>query len=202
MDSSNRNTAIIYGTAGAVAGGVYGYTHPSVKTLDKIENLTQPLSKVYKNYYDSFDKNAVQKAVVNGDIDLATSTKINKAIDAVKDIVDAEMKVEEVFNTPKNQRSETLENVIKDANAKHKAMRKQMRYLKNPELFKKLEDTKILDKKLFLDTLNQATQDLFIKLKLLSKRAVVGAAVGAVSFILAGLGLKSLFNNKVEKTSK
>ena len=202
MDTSNRNTAFIYGTAGAFAGGIYGYKHPSMKTIDKINSLVQPLSKTYQNYYDSFDKSAVHKAVVNGDIDLATSTKVNEIIKTLKNIVDAEVKVEELLNTPKNQRSETLESAIKEANSLHKVMRKQIRYLKNPELRKKLEDTNILNKELFINTLNQATEDLIIKIKHLSKRAAVGAVVGAVSFILVGFGLKSLFNNRTEKTLK
>lgn len=202
MDVSNRNTAIIYGTAGAIAGGVYGYNHPSVKTIDKIESLTQPLSKIYKNYYDSFDLNAVQNAVVNGDIDLATSTKVKKAISAMKNVVDAEVNLEEILNTPKNHRSQTLKSAAKEANSAHKSMRKHIKGLKNSDLWKKLEETKILNKELFLETLSQATDDFILKFKLLSKRAFIGAVAGAVSLALVGLGLKSLFNNKAEKTLK
>lgn len=202
MNVSDKRTAIIYGSAGAVAGGVYGFTHPSAKTIDKIYSLTQPLSETYKNYHDSFDKNAAHAAVVNGDIDLLTSTKIKQIISALKNVVDAEVKVDEIFNTPQNERSQTLKSAIKEAKQAHKNMRKQISFLKDKELFKKLEDLGIINKTLFLDTLTQATGDLLTRIKLVFPKTIISAGIGAASFILVGLGLKSLFNKNAEKTLK
>lgn len=201
MQASDKKTIAIYSTAGALVGGAYGFTHPSLKTLDKIDAQTQRTSVIYKNYYDSFNKQAVIGAVANGDLDLATATKINRTIDSIKNVENAEIKVEELLDIPKSKRAQSLKNAIKDANAAHKTMRHEIKFLKNKELFKKLLDLKIINPELFLETLNKAKKDMILKYKLLSKNAILGAIGGAAGFALAGMGLKSLFGQNAGKTS-
>lgn len=202
MQTSDKKTALIYGLSGALAGGLYGFKHPSSKTLDKIDRQTQRTSVIYKNYHDSFNKQAVLDAVANGDIDLATATKINRTIDSIKSVENAESVIEKLLDTPKSKRSQTLKSAIDDANSAHKTMRHEIKFLKNTELYKKLLDLKIINPDLFLETLNKAKKDVIVKYKLLSKNAIFGAIVGAAGFALTGLGLKSLFNKNAEKTSK
>lgn len=202
MQTSDKKTIAIYSTAGALAGGIYGFKHPSSKTLDKIDALTQPSSVIYKNYHDSFNKQAVVDAVLNGELDLDTSQKIYKTIDSIKNVENAEIIVEKLLDTPKSKRSQTLKSAIDDANSAHKVMRQEIKFLKNTELFKKLLDLKIINPELFLETLNKAKKDVIVKYKLLSKNAIFGAIGGAAGFALVGLGLKSLFNKNAEKTSK
>lgn len=190
VNKSQRNYAITAGVAGGLGGAVYGLRHPSSKAVDKLAQLTPTTVETMQGYRDSFDISAAKKAVAEGKLDLKTFNTVKNITDVFDEIVQKEQAVVDIQKTPYAQRTKTLKQAIKEANAMRPKMYKSM--FAFGRIQDKLIETGVFDAEKMKQINKLTKQKMFKMYKYLAGSITKGLAIGAAVGALVGLGIHSI----------
>lgn len=199
MENKNNTSYIPIATAtGAVGGAFYGFKHPSEKSCLKMSNLKPTVIETMTEYKDSFNLERAQVAAAEGKLQLDEYSKVEKIVKNFNDVIEKEQKVQEVLETPFEQRTTTLKNATKEANALRPKMYKALLQL-TTDFQNKLVELNIMDKEKFCTTTKAAKAKAVTMWKELSKGAAKGLAVGLAAGAAVGYGLNFITRTKAEK---
>lgn len=196
MENKNNTSYIpITAATGAVGGAFYGFKHPSEKSCLKMSNLKPTVIETMTEYKDSFNLENAKIATAEGKLQLDEYSKVEKIVKNFNDVIEKEQKVQEVLETPFEQRTTTLKNATKEANALRPRMYKALLQL-TTDFQNKLVELNIFDKEKFAST-TKATKAKAVTLwKELSKGAAKGIAVGIAAGVATGYFLNLISKNK------
>ena len=195
---SNDNKSLVIGTtAGAIGGSLYGFYHPSEKTLKKLADINLSVVDTMKEYRDSFNLSAAKNAVAENKLNLKEYSIIDKLVNAIEEFRTKEQAVHDIINTPIKERTKTYSQAVKESNNARFEMHKQM-FTMSKDFQKKLTQIGVFDFEKFEKAFSETLEKMLKSYKELSKGALKGLGIGA----LIGLGSGLIFNFAVNKAKK
>ncbi len=196
MENKNNTSYIpITAATGAVGGAFYGFKHPSEKSCLKMSNLKPTVIETMTEYKDSFNLENAKIATAEGKLQLDEYSKVEKIVKNFNDVIEKEQIVKEVLDTPFEQRTTTLKNATKEANALRPKMYKALLQL-TTDFQNKLIELNIFDKEKFASATKAAKGKAVTLWKELSKGAAKGIAVGIAAGVATGYFLNLISKNK------
>ena len=189
----DKNYIPACGVIGAGAGAVYAYRHPSKKACMKISQTGPSFVQTMGNYKDSFNMVNALTAFNEQKITKEEYTDLTQLYNAICSTYQKEKIVEDIVNTPYNQRTESYKSAVKKANASRPRLWKQMIKF-NKYKQDKYAEMGIFDNEKFAQTLNDAGKKLKLIFKETSKRVAAGIVIGTAIGSAVGYYLNKISN--------
>ena len=189
MSDNSIKPYIVTGAAiGGLSGAGYGFTHPSAKSLSKIESLKPEIYETMQGYRASFNMTNAKNALKSGTLDLNSYGIVKDITDTFVNVAKKEKNIKKILNTPLDKQTISLKEAIKEANSLRPQMYKNLLKL-DANLQNKLEELNIFNKQRFVETTKFAKNKLITIWKELSKGIAKFGAVGLAVGALVGLGI-------------
>ena len=194
--SKDNNYIPITTAVGGIGGAIYGFRHPSEKSIARIEKLEPKITETMKEFRDCFDILTAGQSVREGNLALNEYQEVNDLRTLFHKAFEKEQQVIDVSNTPIEERKITFKEAIKEANEIRNKVWVKLITL-NSELKEKMVKFGIFDLEKFNQVRNSCKTKFIATLKELSKGAAKTAAIGTA----IGLGLGYYFN-KISNNKK
>lgn len=195
-NNNNHSSFIPTATAiGGIGGAVYGFRHPSEASCLKISKLSPTIVETMTDYRDSFNLSTAKQAVVENKLNLQEYSIVNDIVKNFTNTLEKEQIVQDILNTPIQERTQTLSKATKEANLTRPKLYKSL--FKLTKGFKeKLVELNIFDAEKFVQTTKATKERTIAMYKELSKGAAKGLAIGIAAGVAIGYLIKSVLKNK------
>lgn len=191
--SKDHNYIGVSATLGGIGGAVYGFRHPSEKSIARIAQMKPSAIDTMMEYRDSFNIDTACDAVRSEKLTLDEFDKVKTIKNAIHETCEKEQQIIEVANTPIENRTKTFRQAVKEANATRPKLWKSM-FLLNKDFKEKLIELNIFDAERFNAAMDAAKAKLKPLYKELSKGAAKGLAIGIAAGVAVGAFLNRIAN--------
>ncbi|MBR1425093.1 hypothetical protein IJ579_05980 [bacterium] len=177
---SNKSYILPAALGGGFGGAVYGFFNPSDDAIKKIMDKKPTLTDALEEYAKSFDLEEAKKALESKNLTQDEFNSLEEIFSNHQDWIAKEKVVNEILDTPFNEREKSFKDAVKEANkARSKLYKSISKFKKIPqETMEKLIELKIVNMEVMEKAYKAMIDKAFFMFKELSKGAMKGIGFG------------------------